>query len=757
MELPSPAPSRCDPALTFALQALLARHEAYMASAERDRVELNARIEQLELDKAALQEDNVRTVEENRALLNQLELLNGTVSESETKIRSLEAALRSTQLTVNMLEGATARAAEMERHIAVLEAEQETTQNALVQSEEEARSALYRWRMADRDIKDMQDQLERIEKEARKERERHVEAIDRMERQRAMDKDLNTAAGRLKGAAAAKTFTDGKPGSSVVSHFVRDLLQDNANLQLSMAELREMLMNSNDEIQMLRDQLLYHQPVEGDVSAASTLRAELGSPEKIVNKRISQELHIHHHYHVATKPESRKPLKKKRLGLTPGVYTPPALSSPSTPTMGPWQLSSASPAPALLSHSAKASNATAPNLPGRWSLSSEEPSDFTLSSVPSSPQTNPRNSMFDQSFVDLSLPTSPTTSVDPMSPSWRTSQRKQAEMTRGFPMPTIPIATPPELNASESSYHTGLVESRPSLRTVQEELETTHPDIPDTADDVDITTTTDTTTNESGLGISVGDAPRGGDTSFGSSKLPNMDVDQFNPNITQFARTLRRVASHESIMSLSNGMDIHTLKTRPSQLALRPLGVATAGTGISTVTALPTIALTSTEGKRSSALLRDNFGLPVSGTRQTGRIVSGPLADAGTRQTSPASRGALGRLASWRIWRGSSPSTEEPHGQEEPSTHKQSELGPSLVSDAQSIASASSSTTSKPSTTPTTKEKELSRAPGINQAGAIPIPGWHEYWAAHQRRAAPSKVRPDVVDREALREVLEGE
>jgi hypothetical protein len=747
MELPSPPPSTDSPALTFALQALLARHEAYMASAERDRAELNARIEQLEHDKAALQQNNVKTVEENRALLDQLEILNGTVSESEVKIRSLEAALRSTQLQVKLLEGASARAADMERHISLLETEQQTMQSALIKSEEEARSALYRWRMADRDIKDMQDQLERMEKEAREERERHVEVIGRMERQRAMEKDLDTAAGRLKGAAAARNMTHGKPGSTVVSHFVRDLLQDNANLQLSMAELRDMLMNSNDEIQMLREQLLYHQPIEGEVSAASTLRAELGSPEKtVVEKKISQELHIHHHYHVATKPDTRKPLKKKRLGLTPSVFTPPTSSSPSTPIMKPWQLSPSTPAPAVLSDSTP----NAANPPGRWSPSSEEPSDLTLSSLPSSPQTNSRDSMFDQNPMDLSLPISPSTSIDPMSPSWPSSHGKQ--LFRAFLTPNKPNTSPPALSTAQASFK---VEPRPFLDAVQEELDTTCSGSPVATNDAVESAhfTQADPTDEASHAMSNEHASEGNDPSCTSPMSPS--VDRLRSNIPDFPRTLRRVASHESIMSLSNGMDIHTLKARPSQLTLRPLGVATAtaGIGISTVTALSTITSTSTEGKRSSAILRDNIGLPTPpGAREPGRVVSGPLATASTRQQNSAAKGALGMLASWRIWRGSSSTADQQRESEDLAPTKQPDSGPPSISDDQGVTSTGNSTKSKSAIS---KEKDLGRPSGINQAGAVPIPGWHEYWAAHQRRGAPSKIRPDAVDHEALREILE--
>lgn len=753
-------PEVSEPALTFALQALLARHEAYMASAERDRVELNSRIEQLELDKAALQESNNRTVEENRALLDRLELLNGTVTESELKIRRLEAALQATQLTIKKLESAAARAADLERHIATLEGDQEKMQHELVQSEEEARSALYRWRMAERGIKYMQDQLERMEKEAKEERERHVEVIGRMERQRAMEKDLDTAAGRLKGAAAAKTLTDGgRNGSSVVSHFVRDLLQDNANLQLSMAELREMLANSNDEIQNLREQLLHHQPMNGEGSAASTLRAELEPPEPVVTKRISQELHVHHHYHVAPKPELKKP-KKKRHSLTPGVFTPPAMSSPSTPHTRRWQPTKSSPTPAALSHSTKGSVTSLP--PPRWSFLSEQPSDFALSSVPSSPLSNHRNSMFDRGIVDMSLPASPTTSLDPTSPSWHQARRRRSSETSIRPdlIPLVPQNFDLDTNFCENDNPAPpqLSPTSESSR-LEESLEVTP--TPPTAlisplDDTPDLSLTGTTTDHSVLQTS-GDDDDNGDTT--SLSLQSPDLDYFDTEFPHPSRSLRRVVSHESIMSLSNGMDIHTLKVRPSQLTLRPLGAATAGTGISTVTASPTISR-GQGGKRGSVFLRDNLGIagPALSTpsgRDTMRVVSGPNIRNPAKQPGQSSRNPLGRLVSWRnLWGSPDPSVDATRSPEPASPLPASKPAPGSGSPSISDARSTTSDSTSASGTPVFELKAVARPPGINQAGAIP--GFYEYWAAHQRRGAPSKVCPDVVDQDALREGLEG-
>ncbi|KAK2040701.1 hypothetical protein LZ31DRAFT_35797 [Colletotrichum somersetense] len=680
-------------------KALLARHEAYMADAERDRMSLTTRIEQLESEKVELQAENARTVEENRSLLDQLEMLNNTVQDSDIRIQTLEATLLSSHQAVRRLEGAAARAADMERHIALLEQEQLRLQNTLITTESEARSAMQRWRKAERGISDLQEQLERMEKEAKEERERHFEVLSRMERQREMEKELNTAAGRLKGAAAAKSLTSGKPAGSVVSHFVRDLLQDNANLQLGMAELREMLINSNDEIQAMRDQLMCHQPVgDEDAGAASTLRAEIGPDPREMTQHISQELHIHHHYHVA---EKAKP-KKKRHSLNPAVFPPASISRSSTPPPTAWR-PAPSPMTPLASHSHKGSTSTI-SMPqsNRWSVFSEQPSEFAPSSVPSSPQSNPRHSMFDRPVFETDMPMSPTTSLDPTSPTWKLSHRKRPSEAsiRSFSVPPRLLSVASPAPPAAPTLH---VAQQISATIEEEREENGSEEVPGllTTNDEHAETETETET----------------ETEVSFSKYEELPP-----------RRLHRAVSHESIISLAGGLDIHTLRARPSQLTLRPLGGADAVfTG---VTARSTISRGS--DKRSDVLLRDSLaGRPVS------RMVSTPIRSASpgsTHSQYSQNSSGLGRWVSWRPWTGGS---------------------------AASVSRATTPTAAPLTPTPSKrggkekeKDKDVVRAPGINQPGAIP--GFQEYLAAHQRRGPPSKVLPDAVDVDALRDGLEG-
>ncbi|KAI0207039.1 hypothetical protein F4808DRAFT_466912 [Astrocystis sublimbata] len=656
--------------------------QSYMADTERDRGELTTRIEQLERDNKELEAMNAKIIEENKDLLDQLETLNTTVIDSEAQAKSLEATLLSSQQTIRRLEADTARAEALERQIATLEEEQASLQGNLVLSRDEARTAASRWKRAERGISDLQDQLERIEKEAREEQGRHAEMMERIERQREMEKELNTAAGRLKGAAAAKSMNQANGGTHVVGHFVRDLLQDNANLQYGIAELREMLMNSNDEIQALREQLEYHQIAEDrEGSATPTLKAELESLQSPVREarsptRLSQELHIHHHYHVATpKQDARKP-KKKRLGLTSGAFAHPA-SHPSTPPTGLMRHSSAP-------HSRK--NSIRSN---RWSTFSGQQSDVALSSAPSSPLSNNRNSLFDAPPT-ASFPGSPTTSIDPMSPSWHPMQ-KRGQLAPSFQVPTcFPFGpAPPSIAQS--------IAEEPSDGT----------DVPsEPLPSIDDYSVVDGEASSRGLSILYDD----------SSVAPSETTDSDGPG----RPFMRRALSHESIVSLSGGLDIHTLKSRPSQLTMRQLGSACSVTGSSIVTARP--LLSRDPAKRSSALLRDSFDLLSP--------VGSPPSSSSSQQRSDLSR--LGKwVPAWRPWGGSSPSGNAADGS--------SGAGRTVLD------------------TPVKEKdhsKNVSRSPGINQPGAIP--GFSEFLASAAKKSPnpAAKTTPDVVDHEALREGL---
>jgi chromosome segregation ATPase len=212
------------------LQALLYRHESYVADAEHDRKRMLENLEHLEQEKRSVEERNALTIDENRELLDQLESLNAALQESDSRILALTECLRSAEAQIDRLTGLAARTDLLNAQLARFEDEQAALQKTLAITKEDERTAMLRFQSAERTIASLQDQMDSIERDAREERERHIEVVGRMERRRAVEMELSTAAGRLKGAAASKTLPNDKSGSSVVSHFVKDILQDNANL-----------------------------------------------------------------------------------------------------------------------------------------------------------------------------------------------------------------------------------------------------------------------------------------------------------------------------------------------------------------------------------------------------------------------------------------------------------------------------------------------------------------------------------------------
>ncbi|GAB1741631.1 hypothetical protein NU219Hw_g7049t1 [Hortaea werneckii] len=533
-------------------QALLMRHEAYIAESEKERKAMMAHIESLEAEKQAVEEKNANVIEENRGLLDQLESLNSAASVADSQVINLQATLQSTQLELQRLSGLAARTERLEQQLCDYEREQVTWQAAMESQEEATKSAVRRWQQAERDVADMQEQVERIEREARQEQERHTEVVGRMERRHAVERELDSAAGRLKGAAATRNKGQEPVSNSVVSHFVKDILSDNANLQMGIVELREMLQNSNDEVETLRRQLSEHQaiPAEGNTGSVVTERPDL---REELNRASSQELHVHHHYHAPPSANKRSALrrpKKKRYGvLAPGQFTPPR-SGYSTPRSS-MSYGTASSAATILQQTSVSIPHTSRN-DKRFSTQSNQTYQSMLSSSgPSSPQSsaNRASSMFDRVFSDAghesSRPTSPDTTDGPDSPVWAPSNPKRSSLgaMRTVSAPTV--------------HRRGIMPgaAQPSMDTI---LGTSV----DEAFDLNGTPAAIPEEEESDWRDDVSAAPAL-DSSI-TSPLSDELLDPVHEH-SYYRPAMRRAASHESLLSV-HGMDIHTLKARPSQL-----------------------------------------------------------------------------------------------------------------------------------------------------------------------------------------------
>jgi hypothetical protein len=735
-QLPPNKPTPPSPGLTFALQALLSRHESYIASSEAERAALTAQISRLESDKSSLERKNAEIVRENHELLDHLEGLNNTIADSDAHIASLAATLAEAKLEVKRLMALAARTEELERQLEEMEIGRVGLEREVKQSEEAERSAVWRWKEAEGRVRSMNEQVERIEREARLEREKHVELVERMERRRVVERELKLerAAGRLKGAAAvAKKEGDGGGGSKVVSHFVRDILQDNANLQAGIVELRELLQGSNEEVQNLRELVLIHQPVgptgPGQGQDGSEARQTTPLNEELewvaTPKHAAQEVHVHHHYHAkfSTKKE-RVPLtrkaSKKRAGLGPGPgLLTPTPGSPTLRTASSRHSSQSSP----LSVSLGASIAYAPPKKSRWSMQSAATGSSAMSSLPNSPHSyfDRRNSIFDRidPMSESSRPTSPE-SAGFATPQFGSTHQKgkvsefslsafaelpedarsaiqsSAKRILGPPVDDTPLALPPEQPRADNG------------NSIEDEG----------INPLDICTPTDS-------------APRSG-TDEQCAECEQLDHEsgfkmrqvldgcreepQREPLLIQ--PSLRRSASHESFVSIS-GMDIHIPKNSSSQ-------IHALGGGFSPSLLTPSRTLPSSRPLASVVEVNANSSNLRSASDSVSAssisILSG-LATAGSSSSPQPSagerQGGLGRLVGEWVW------------------GKRSIAPMASTSDLWEQAAAPPN----PNTNPFT-----ARPPGINQKGSIP--------GLRPPVRTPSEVHARVVNEGLLRESL---
>ncbi|KAL8707821.1 MAG: hypothetical protein Q9225_007697 [Loekoesia sp. 1 TL-2023] len=612
--------------LTFALQSLLARHESYVLEAEGERRKMAASIDRLECDKKELEAANARTIEENRSLLDQLEGLNNTISDSETHILALNKTLQSTRQELDRLNALAARTSHLEAQLSLMETEQTTLHDKLASSEEGQRSAIQRCKDAERTIGALQEQIDRIEAEARDESKRHAEIMSRYERRQVVERQLESAAGRLKGAAAATTLgkcSDSK--NNVVSHFVKDLLADNASLQMGIMELRQMLMGSNEEVQNLREQMMLHQEVP------STQHPD--SPPVTIEKDLScravpepdniPALHVHHHYHEASKVGSPRRqrstglrrVRKRRSLVGSGVSTPRSdfegPSTPRTPSAHGMRSQPPSSAATILSQTtASIPPSSQDPYPHRLSIQSAN----TRSSFAPSEFSSPYPSVFD-TLSESSRPTSPD-SVDvflPPSFPIRTKRNNSAS-SRSSPSPTsLQTAAPNEaLRIQENHFDSyGLAPhvSHTDHSTIFEEPEND--------------------TSDSGL---------------------------ITDKIYSPSPGLRRSTSHESILSVA-GMPPNKLRHQHSQLfrgsGLNPrTSFALSSPITSTISSKPVISatpITAAPLSSSNPSINNSTGRTVSSLGAMSTLTSS-LLNQTNNTTAPNDKSTLGKRVGGWVW-----------------------------------------------------------------------------------------------------------
>jgi len=718
--------------LTFSLQALLARHEAYVVDSEQDRKLMLAKMEELEQEKRRLEHKNKETVDENRKLLDQLEALNFATTASDAQVQSLTDHLHATEARLERVNALANRAESVQRQLSRLEEEQMRLHSNLDVTKENERAAVLRWQQAERTIVSLHLQIEHLEREAKKERDRQQEESAIIQRKAALEAQLQAPAD---GSTSSKTLLQAKRGNNAISHFVKDILQDNANLQLGMVELRELLQTSHEEVEHLRGLVAQHVPLEDPNSgrATPTLGSELGMGTK--------EFHVHHHYHAPSlaaessktpKNQIHRRPRKSRVRVSSGQFTP--VSALPTPRSSISILKPSSPTStaAILSPT----SVSIPRQKARWSMQSNQTGFTSSSSLPSSPS---GNSIFDRVFndaataTDISRPSSPESAMglSPRGSNYfdqfsRMKGKKSLSQGRSSMNETVSSTLEDvTINTPQSSITLKSQQSPPIVDTKRHSNLSTidiaspmHSTIPEEAEDIL--------------------QPKGAAT---------LDADHpdspTSPSESSPAPALKRVASHESIFSIS-GMDIHTIPDRPSQRLIGSRIVSAPVVGSSFINPTAVTATTATAVRPSL------YRSPAPGSDSFSRSYLSDVAGARVAQPSLKKKPSMGQtMGSWLYgrWMGTS-IAEEPLSSAATATPASGSAPPGV--DARSVSSGVRSTISVHSGDNAKAQAPVwrPRPPGVNQVGPI--------FGFGPEPATPFKATLNVgeLNEEALRECL---
>ncbi|KAL2419919.1 hypothetical protein ABEF95_008487 [Exophiala dermatitidis] len=784
-------------------QALLTRHESYVNESQLEHERLTLYINELEKERTCLQTTNERIEVENRELRIQLDAANTSLKDSDNHVKSLEALLRDSESEIRRLNGLTRRAEELELKILDMEKDQMKLSQRADDFSEETRSIIRRWKESEIKVRQLESDVERIEWEAKQERERHEEIVARLERERVLERELGGAEGRLKGAAALQGLKGGVSGTNVVSHFVRDILQDNANLQAGIAELRELLHTSNEEVQSLREQIMQHQPIESDNlpedgTPSRPLSEQLGWHQPSP-KQVQQEVHVHHHYHakIAAKRGGTPAIRKSaRRRAVMGISTLPATpesSTPSTPLSGPQRVVSSPVLPIAL-HFPQARRA-------RWSVQSAATTSSVISSFASSPRSyfDYSSSIFDrfEAGEESSRPTSPESAAGFLSPRILSScrdaevsdcltdlpedeeavgvdQAQEADLQGLSDRVENRSPQPGGFGSDQSDSHD--LTPKPSQVLVNNGERQGYMNSVESEDDPQ----TPSATPEEGPTpvYAVPVADQEAETDVSSPSLDQTRTDEVpRPNSSYgfddmaeaaFQPRLRRAGSHESLVSIS-GMDIHLAK-RPTTSASRPSTLLKGNKAYFAMS--PSAARTFS----AAPLTTVTEFTAISSMRST----SSPVIPGRTWKDSPSSGSAKSPSAasdknatsvSVELLSGLAglPTVTSPQERQQPSLGGGGGLGRlvgSWVKGKWGIAPMKSSEDMRPSTSvsngssnarsSTTEEHPLlpfqwpgGRPPGINQKGAIP-----GFPRPTRRPPAGTGVQVKMVDADGLREIL---
>lgn len=268
-------------------QALLVRHQDYVATAENDKAEMRSEILELTERLKLADSESAKISDNNSQLIKQMSIVNDSLFVSEAKVEQLTRTLQDQHSQLTKVNNKATKTEGLESQITMLESAQENLQQECHNAMQEKRLAEARWRKTERMLEKLTVQYEKLEQES-------------------MSSDASPRPQDL--------YTE---PVTPIQGFIKNVLQENSSLEHTVTELREKLSFFKEEVKDLRTQLSVH-------------NSRSGFSESTDNQR---EVHHHHHFHVAPPTLHPKQQATPRLqsrpspfpyaGLLSGIPTPP--------------------------------------------------------------------------------------------------------------------------------------------------------------------------------------------------------------------------------------------------------------------------------------------------------------------------------------------------------------------------------------------------------------------------------------------------
>lgn len=233
-------------------QAILVRHQGYIATAEKEKAERISTINTLKERINLANLDISKSTANNAQLVKQVSVVSESLFVSEAKVEQLTRTLQDQHSQLVKANNSAAKTESLESQISILESTRETLQQECQMAVREKRLAEARWRKTERKLEKLTLQYERLEEEA-------VDGID------------------LSGQVNSNSPNE---PATPMQEFIKTLLQENSALEATAFDLREQLAASKEELKDLRNQLK-------QVSRTGYSEAD-----------SQREVHHHHHFHV---------------------------------------------------------------------------------------------------------------------------------------------------------------------------------------------------------------------------------------------------------------------------------------------------------------------------------------------------------------------------------------------------------------------------------------------------------------------------